>query len=196
MGLLSETSQGVLLNSILYKEGDDKGDTSSSHEIPPKADHCSSSNASGTNSKSETNRTGTIDDEVNMIKEELAHVETKNVFRLRIIVIIILVVVAIAMSVTVYYITRKAETEAFEIEFEGVGEAIITSLNGTFNDMRVVRYCLMELGSTYLTGLTFSSTFRYLRSHGCGRWFCRLNISRCSAMAICYSGYFPNASKK
>ena len=127
MKLHSETSQGVLLDSTRYKEEDDNDDKSSSFGTSPKDDQASSSN-----SKSDSNRTGTTDDEVNMIKEELARIESKNVFRLKIIVILILVIVAVTMCSTIYYITRKAEMEAFEIEFEGVAEAIIGSLNGTY----------------------------------------------------------------
>ena len=126
---------------MLHSKRDDNDDTSSSHETSPKDDQGSSSNVSGTNSKSESHCTGgTTDDEVTMIQEELTRVETKNVFRLRIVVITILVTVAMTMAFTIYYITRKAEIEAFDIEFEGVAEAIITSLNGTCMGMLVARY--------------------------------------------------------
>ena len=125
---------------MLHSKRDDNDDTSGSHETSPKDDQGSSSNVSGTNSKSESHCTGTTDDEVTMIQEELTRVETKNVFRLRIVVIAILVTVAMAMAFTIYYITRKAEIEAFDIEFEGVAEAIITSLNGKYKDMIVARY--------------------------------------------------------
>ena len=171
MRLPSETRQDVMLDT----NRDENDDISSSHETSPKDDQGSSSNASGTNSKSESNRTGTTDDEVTMIKEELTRIETKNVFRLRIVVITILVTVAMAMAFTIYYITRKAELEAFDTEFEGVAEAIITSLNGKYKDMQDARYASDCITVTIpLTSSFISSTFRHLRSLGCGCW------SRCN----------------
>lgn len=191
MTLLSEPCQDALFDSNRYQEGENNDDMSSSVDTSPKEDQGSISHESGTNSKSESNRTGATDDEVNMIKEELARAETKQVFRLRILVILILVTVAIALTVTIYHITLKAEIEAFEIEFEGVAEAIITSLNGTYSDTLVAQDIRLKkvVGSRLSTDLShflsynfshfLSSTFlRYLRSYGCGCWSRRNVIGR------------------
>jgi hypothetical protein len=43
---------------------------------------------------------------------------------------LILVTAAAAVSLTVYHITRKAEIQEFESEFEAVSEKIISALNG------------------------------------------------------------------
>ena len=108
--------------------GDD--DSANKHEE-------NSASASESNSKSGSSHTGTTEEEVNMINEELARHETTNVLRLRILVILLLVAVAVAVSYTIYDITHKSEIEAFETEFVGVAESIITSLNGKYTNMGV-----------------------------------------------------------
>ena len=162
MTLLSEPCQDALFDSNRYQQGENNEDMSSSVDTSPKVDQGSISHESGTNSKSESNRTGATDDEINMIKEELARAETKQVFRLRIMVITILVTVAIALTVTIYHITLKAEIEAFEIEFEGVAEAIITSLNGTYNNMLVAQDTrLMKAGTRFILQFLPFSFFNF-----------------------------------
>ena len=106
--------------------------SSNAPETSPINDQGSSSHGSGNNSKSESSRTGatTQENEANMIKEELAHRETTNVFRLRIAVIVIMVAVAAAVCYLIYDITKKAEIAAFESDFDGNAELIIASLNG------------------------------------------------------------------
>ena len=135
MAPLRSKSQGGLHDANQSPDEDRKDDhvsASSDETSPPHFDQGSSTNESDTHSRVASSRTGnTMDDEAKVIKEELARVETKNIFRLRIVVILILVVVAMAMASAIYYITRKAEIEAFEIEFEGVADSIISSLNGT-----------------------------------------------------------------
>ena len=135
MAPLSKKGKDVLLAINQHNEGRGKDDACSSNEASNNDDKVSTSNASGSNSKSGSSHTGTTDDEVNMINEELARHETKNVLRLRILVILLLVAVAAAVCYTIYDITHKAEIEAFERDFEGVAESIITSLNGKCQDM-------------------------------------------------------------
>ena len=135
-------SQGRLRHANQTQDEENKDDdisVSSDETSPPRDDQGSSTNESDTHSKGGSHRTGsTMDDEAIIIKEELARVETKNVFRLRIVVIVIMVTVAMTMAFTMYYITRKAEIEAFEIEYEGVADSIISSLNGTCKGIKAV----------------------------------------------------------
>ena len=146
-------------------EGDDKeNQTSNSLEMSPKSDQKSSSNESGSNSKSESSRTGTTEDESNMIKEELARQETRNVFRLRIVVIIILVAVAMGVSYLIYDITHKAEIAAFESEYEGNAELIIASLKGEYKDMRNVRLIRQLNRKRISRVLEFSSPIEIIES--------------------------------
>jgi cobalamin biosynthesis Mg chelatase CobN len=137
MAPLSKKSQDVLLENNQCNEDGGKDEASSSNEVSHKDYRVGSSNASGSNSKSGSSHTGTTEEEVNMINEELARHETTNVLRLRILVILLLVAVAVAVSYTIYDITHKSEIEAFETEFVGVAESIITSLNGKYTDMGV-----------------------------------------------------------
>ena len=130
MALRTVTSHGGFVATNRKHESADTDDRSSGFdETSSKDDQRSSSHESGSNSKSESSRTGTTEDE-SMLTEELARHETNNILRLRIVVIIILVAVAAAVSYLIEYITHKAETTAFEIEFEGNAELIIASLNG------------------------------------------------------------------
>ena len=131
MTLLSKTIPSVLLDNNYNHEGDNMDDISQG-ETSSNDDRGNNTQASGSISKSESSRTGTSEDEANMIKEELAHHETTNVFRLRILVIVILVAVSAAVAYLIYDITRKAEIAAFMTEFEGNADMIITSLNGKY----------------------------------------------------------------
>lgn len=134
---LRNKSQDALLGGNLSPNEVDKDDdasASSTETSTPKDDQGSSANGSDAHSRSGSSYTGTtMENEANIINEELARIETKHVLRLRIVVIIILVSVATAISVTIYYVTRRAEIEAFEIEYVGVADSIISSLNSTYN---------------------------------------------------------------
>ena len=110
-----------------------------------------SASASDSNSKSGNSRSGTVEDDVNMIKEELTRHETTIVVRLRIVVIFVLVAVAAAVCYIIYDITHKAEIEAFETEFDGVAESIIKSLNGKCTDMKSKRFSDEIAIKKYLT---------------------------------------------
>jgi hypothetical protein len=95
----------------------------------------SSTNESDSNSRSGTAHTGSTHDDINAIKEELTHEETKQVFRLRILVLLSMMATAIAISYTIFRITREAEIEEFENEFIIVANLIIVALNGTYWSM-------------------------------------------------------------
>jgi hypothetical protein len=60
-------------------------------------------------------------------KEQLAQSETNAVFRLRVLVISILLLAGTSLSVVVYYISRKAEGNEFETQFEGTAQKVIDS---------------------------------------------------------------------
>ena len=109
-------------------------DSSSAGEDSSNIDEDISSTADSI-SKSKRSHTGTVEDEAKIIKEELTRHETTNVLRLRALVIFVLVTVAATVCYIIYDITHKSEIEAFETEFDGVAESIITSLNGTYTDM-------------------------------------------------------------
>jgi hypothetical protein len=93
-------------------------------------DNGSSSHESGTGTSVNTAATGTVQDDMKEIKEELARHETKQVFRLRVLVMLILITAATSVSITVYYVTHSAEITEFETEFQSVSEKIIDALNG------------------------------------------------------------------
>ena len=148
----NQSQEGATFGGNLSQNGDDKDEgvtALSSDTSTPKDDQGSSTNGSDVHSRAGSSRTGTtMEDETNIITEELARVETKHVLRLRIVVILILVSVAIAMSVTIYYVTRKAEIEAFEIEYVGVADSIISSLNSTYKGPKIVRWTIDMMNLT------------------------------------------------
>lgn len=124
---LSKTSQGVLNDSKRYDEGDDLDRKRSSHET--KDDQGSTSNASDSNSKSGSSRPGTMEDDVNMIKDRLAREDTKNVVRMRVLMMLILGATGFSLAATLYHITTKTEIDAFERAYEGNAESILESLS-------------------------------------------------------------------
>jgi hypothetical protein len=177
---------------------DGDGDTSSGPESLPKDHESSSVNDSDSNSRTGSSRTGnTTDDDINMIKEELAREETKNVFRLRILVILILVATAIAMSYTIYHITHQAEIDEFESEFEGVADTIIASLNGTYKDMVVfVSFSDSTAVVTYPPAFCELVHFRCRETDVCGGWPRRNGNCRSSRVAIRDIGRLSKASQQ
>ena len=63
----------------------------------------------------------------NSSEEELARKETRAVFRLRVLVILVLFLAAMAVSLAVFFITRRAEKDEFETQFEGSAEKVLSS---------------------------------------------------------------------
>ena len=85
--------------------------------------------SSSTNlSTSETNQTGTTDEDLQSIKNALTQKESKQVFRLRVLVILILLAAAASISYTVYYLERTTQVDQFEAAYFGTAEKIIESL--------------------------------------------------------------------
>jgi hypothetical protein len=65
-----------------------------------------------------------------------------KVFRLRVLVIIALLLAATAVSIVIYVITRNAEMDEFEIQYEGNAEKVIDS----FNDIVKVMGAISGIG--------------------------------------------------
>lgn len=60
------------------------------------------------------------------------------VFRLRVLVILVLLMAATAVSVVVYLITRNAQKDEFEIQYEGVAEKVVESFTDIVKKMGAI----------------------------------------------------------
>ena len=78
------------------------------------------------------------DDNLQSIQDKLSKRESIAVLRLRIMVIGVLVCAAIAVSVVVYKITRQAQVEEFEIQYEGNADKVVTSFTDILKQMGTV----------------------------------------------------------
>ncbi len=85
-----------------------------------------------------SHRTGGSDDDLQTIKDALGRQETKRVIRLRFVVILILIAAAASVSWTVYFITKSAEKEDFELQYDGVADKIIESFQEIMVQMSAV----------------------------------------------------------
>jgi len=111
------------------------------------------SRSSGTGNSTNSNRTGeTTDDDLNTIKNSLAKQETRQVFRLRIIVVLLLVAAATSISLAVFFITKNAEEEEFEAQFDGVANKILDHFEQIMIEMSAVSG-LAVAGTTFLQQL-------------------------------------------
>jgi hypothetical protein len=72
------------------------------------------------------------------IKDQLSRKETTAVFRLRVVVMFALLLAASAVSFVVYYITRNAELDEFEIQFEGTAEKVLASFTEIVKEMGAI----------------------------------------------------------
>ncbi len=79
-------------------------------------------------STTDTNQSGTTDDEIQNIKNALTKRESQQVFRLRLLVMLILIAAATSISFTIFRLERSSQLEEFESDYYGVAEKIITSL--------------------------------------------------------------------
>jgi hypothetical protein len=104
-------------------------------------DNKSSSNSSHTGS-SKSRRNGDDEDET-CIKAKLAKQETNKVDVSRALVLCILVLSATAISIVVYYISRNAEIDQVNTQYEGVASKVLDSFQtitnkiGTINSISV-----------------------------------------------------------
>jgi hypothetical protein len=76
----------------------------------------------------------TTDEDADDIKDLLS----SQVVRLRVLVIIALLLAAAAVSIVIYVITRNAEMDEFEIQFEGNAEKVIDSFNDIVKTMGAI----------------------------------------------------------
>jgi hypothetical protein len=58
-------------------------------------------------------------------KYQLAQKETQDVFLLRVLVVVVLLNAAVAVSVVVFFITKNAEVDEFETQFEALAETVL-----------------------------------------------------------------------
>lgn len=93
---------------------------------------------SGNSSSGNSNRTGDTDDDLQTIKDALAKQETKQVFRLRVFVVLILIAAASSITLAVFFLTKKAEAEEFEIQYEGVAGKILEHFEEILKEMSAV----------------------------------------------------------
>lgn len=108
-------------------------DKTRNHDISNHIDH-------STVHGSDTNK----DDDTNTKKNNsLSRKESKHVDILRNIVIFILVLSAAAIAITVYYLTKNAQTEQFNAQYEGSASKILTSFETVLD----------KIGSTYSIGI-------------------------------------------
>lgn len=119
---LSKTSKDALDNvDKVCNDIDDRSSAAASSSV--------NNQASLTNeSTTETNQTGTTDEDFQSIKDALTRRESQQVFRLRILVIVILIAAATAISVAIFQLERSSQIEEFESDYYAVAEKIIDSL--------------------------------------------------------------------
>ena len=84
-----------------------------------------------------TCETKTSEDEHN-IKEELTKKETTAVFRLRMTVLLVLVLAAAGVSITVLLLTRQAEIDEFEIQYDGSAQKILDTFDAILKEMAAI----------------------------------------------------------
>lgn len=93
---------------------------------------------SGQDSQTDTNRSGSTDDDIDILKEVLTKKETTAVFRLRAMVILILFAAASSVSITVYYLTHNAEISTFKTEYTSAAEKITESFQEAMGKITAV----------------------------------------------------------
>jgi hypothetical protein len=96
-------------------------------------DNSSSVGEGGSNSGTSTS-SAKADEDGDEIKDLLS----SKVVRLRVLVIIALLLAAAAVSIVIYLITRNAEMDEFEIQFEGNAEKVIESFNDIVKTMGAI----------------------------------------------------------
>ena len=113
---IRETSEvDIIDDDLSVQEGKDD------HSLP---DDSTTDNKSNT----DTNQTGTVDDDIQSIKDALSRKESQQVFHLRALVILILFLVALSISLAVFLLERNAQIDQFEAAYYGVAGKIIDSL--------------------------------------------------------------------
>jgi hypothetical protein len=70
------------------------------------------------------------DNSTNENEQQLAHLETRAVFRLRFLVMLVLTIAGTAVSVVVYFIARNAELDEFLTQYEGTSQKVLEAFQG------------------------------------------------------------------
>lgn len=94
--------------------------------------------SSGNNSTSLSFHNGGSDEDFQTIKDALGRQEEKQVIRLRLLVVLVLVAAATCVSWTVFFITKSAGEDEFELKYHGVAYKIIESFQEIMIEMSAV----------------------------------------------------------
>jgi effector-binding domain-containing protein len=94
------------------------------------------SHSAGTHTSSGDSRK--TDESIEGIREELAKKETIAVCRLRVLVIVVLICAATAVCLVVFFTTKYAEEDEFDIQYEGVAEKVIQSFGDIIVEMAAI----------------------------------------------------------
>ncbi len=80
------------------------------------------------NSTTDTNQSGTTDDDFQNIKNALTKRESQQVFRLRVLVMLILIAAGASISITIFHLEKSSQLEEFESDYYGVAEKVVDAL--------------------------------------------------------------------
>ena len=138
--LLKGTAQNKMETAGQETEENPSDDLSSSKYSYECGEQSSGTSGSQDESTSDTQRTSSVgwEDDAQNIKNALAKQETKQVFRLRVLVILILVAAATSISITIYHITRSAQLQEFQHQYEANAQKIVNALQEVMIQMSAV----------------------------------------------------------
>jgi len=78
----------------------------------------------------EGDESGHFGNDEKRVKDKIAEHESRMVFRLRVLVILVLLCAACAVSVVVFHITKRAQVDEFESQYQGTSEKIVEAFQG------------------------------------------------------------------
>lgn len=131
MSLSKTSKQALESEDKVWKDADDRSNNgaSSSEDIEGYSTNMSTS---------ETNKSGTTDDDMQSIKNQLTQKESMQIFCLRMLVIMILLAVSTSISVVIFHMERGAQQEEFESDYYGAAEKIIDALQGVTDSIAAI----------------------------------------------------------
>ena len=89
----------------------------------------------GTNTGGSTSgNSSSNEDDMDIIESQLTEKKSRAVNRLRACVVLVLVLASLGVSITVYMLSRKADVEAFEIQYEGNVDKILDAFTTIFTE--------------------------------------------------------------
>ena len=80
------------------------------------------------------NSSSNNEDDMDNIESQLTEKKSRAVNRLRACVVLVLALASLGVSITVYMLSRKADVEAFEIQYEGNVDKILDSFSTIFTE--------------------------------------------------------------